>query len=355
MNNYFFFKGSILSIFNQKRLKKSCGSTFLNFIFAFFSLFSLFKPVTASLVDESYSSSRQDVFDALINTLFPITFVILFKVSGKSGRIKKMLLPILDDILYNTVTWVIPLTVSFAYDDLFGIKIFSIINACLHVFFAILALIQPKTIKDAEDNSAIGFSFSFLIMFPVLAIPLFWIIYITSNYYDPINILFLTLFGILLALSILLVVKLSLFICSMHDNVGILFIALAILLFYVPNILQILLIVLKWPINFYFVKACVFILVLSLTRNVSYFNVKEVPLDFLATSTTITQWWLHYKMRDLINENKTKDETQEKILHNIISDFQKKYMDEDANVNQETVARDMLRNILNDFLKDGNV
>ncbi|RHZ79214.1 hypothetical protein Glove_151g60 [Diversispora epigaea] len=352
MNSYFFFKGSILSILNKKRQKKSYGFTFLNFILAFFSLFT---PVTASEDDESYSSSHQDVFDALINTLFPITFVILFKVSGKSGRIKKVLLPLLDDILYNTVTWVIPLTVSFAKDDLFGLKIFSITNACLHVFLAVLGLIQHKTIKDHENNSAITFPFIFLVLFPVSAIPLFWIIYINNIYHDPINILFLALFEILLALSIFVVVRAGLFCCIGDDDVGILFTALAILLFYVPNILQTLLIVLKWPINFYFVKACVFILVLSLTRNMSYFNVKEVPLDFLATSTTVTQWVLHSGIRKYKNRNKTKDQTQETILHNIISDFQKKYMGEDVDANQETVARDMLRSIINDLLKDGNV
>ncbi|CAB5377323.1 unnamed protein product [Rhizophagus irregularis] len=63
---------------------------------------------------------------------------------------------------------------------------------------------------------------------------------------------------------------------------------LYIICFYVPNILQTLLIALRWPINFYFVKVCVFILVLSLTRNVSYFT-DSVPKDFLATSTTVTQ------------------------------------------------------------------
>ena len=62
-------------------------------------------------------------------------------------------------------------------------------------------------------------------------------------------------------------------------------------MFYAPNILQTLLITLYWPIDFYFVKACVFILVPSLTRNVSYFT-DEVPEDFLATSTTFTQYWI---------------------------------------------------------------
>ena len=46
---------------------------------------------------------------------------------------------------------------------------------------------------------------------------------------------------------------------------------------------------LKWPINFYFVKLWLFILILSLTRNVSYF-IDKVPKDFLATSTTFVQY-----------------------------------------------------------------
>src|SRR5205823_5565341 len=63
---------------------------------------------------------------------------------------------------------------------------------------------------------------------------------------------------------------------------------LTIIFFYVPNILQTLFIVISWPINFYFVKACIFILVLSLTRNMSYFFDK-LPGDFLITSTTFIQ------------------------------------------------------------------
>ena len=80
--------------------------------------------------------------------------------------------------------------------------------------------------------------------------------------------------------------------------------------FYVPNILQTLLILLMWPINFYFVKTCVFVLVLSLTRNISYFT-DEVPNDFLATSTAFVQ----YVIRDDIDKmrNKNVDETQKMI------------------------------------------
>src|SRR5437763_1871475 len=68
-----------------------------------------------------------------------------------------------------------------------------------------------------------------------------------------------------------------------------------------------------WPINFYFVKTCVFILVLSLTRNVSYFT-DEVPGDFVATSTTVTQCNIQHLL-NLIREstNKNIDETKKKL------------------------------------------
>src|SRR6185437_6058519 len=154
----------------------------------FFSLISLAR---ASIVDDSYSS-HQDLYDAILNTLFPITFVVLLKVSEKRGggdndarsdnaaqtdndaqidkdirsdnnaqsnnaaqsfSIKKKLLPLLDDILYNTVTWVIPLTVSFAYNDSLAVKIFSIVNMCLHVVCALIALIKWKQLGDVDDDS----------------------------------------------------------------------------------------------------------------------------------------------------------------------------------------------------------
>ena len=114
----------------KKRISEKLN--FLNFIIwniAFFSFIPHVLASTASFVDESYKS-QEDLYDAILNTFFPIFFVILFNVSGKTGPIKNMFLPLLDDILYNVVTWTIPLIVSFAYDDLFRIKIFSFVNAC---------------------------------------------------------------------------------------------------------------------------------------------------------------------------------------------------------------------------------
>src|SRR6266511_4732250 len=125
----------------------------MNSIFRKIVFLSLILPplTSASIVDEKYKSSNQshqDVYDAVINSLFPIAFVVLTRVSGNSGKIKKKLLPVLDDLLYNTVTWVIPLTVSFAYDDFPAIKIFSLVNMGLHVFCAAFALIIHRKIGD---------------------------------------------------------------------------------------------------------------------------------------------------------------------------------------------------------------
>src|SRR5947208_11790128 len=107
---------------------------------------------------------------------FTIFFIFLTNISGSSGKIKKVLLPLLDDLLYNTVTWVIPLTVSFAYNDFPAIKIFSLVNMGLHVICAAIALIDNKEIDDFE-NSFLLIPFIFLILFPVIVIPVFWIIY----------------------------------------------------------------------------------------------------------------------------------------------------------------------------------
>src|SRR5947208_6881873 len=142
----------------------------------FFSLTILPFASSAPIVDESYTSSNQshqDVYDAIFNAFFPIFFIFLTNISGSSGKIRKILLPVLDDLLYNTVTWVIPLTVSFAYVDFLAIKLFSILNMGLHVLCAVYALIKHKKI---------------------------WIIYITTitHIFDSISILFITLFGILL-------------------------------------------------------------------------------------------------------------------------------------------------------------
>src|SRR6185295_3008761 len=126
--------------FSKQTFTRDMKSHFRSVVF-----FALIPLATASIVDDSYTSD-QDLYDAILTTLFPITFVLLFNVSGKSGTMKKKLLPLLDDVLYNAVTWAIPLTVSFSYSDSKAVKIFSIVNMCLHITYALIALIKWKTI-----------------------------------------------------------------------------------------------------------------------------------------------------------------------------------------------------------------
>ena len=112
--------------------------------------FSIIPLATSSVVDKDYIP-YQDVYDGLLNALFPIFFVILFRIDN-STTTKKKLLPILDDILYNTITWLIPLIVTFSYDDLLGVKIFALVNMGLHLFCAIIAIIKRKTLKNLMNR-----------------------------------------------------------------------------------------------------------------------------------------------------------------------------------------------------------
>src|SRR5436853_799316 len=132
-----------LSVKNQKLNRSSSTSinrkhynNIYNTSIIFFSIIPFAK---ASVVDESYLS-YQDVYDGILNALFPIFFVILFQIDN-STTTKKKLLPILDDVLYNAVTWLIPLVVTFSYGELLGIKIFALVNMCLHVFCATMGII----------------------------------------------------------------------------------------------------------------------------------------------------------------------------------------------------------------------
>src|SRR6266536_2063849 len=93
----------------------------------------------ASLVDTNYSPQK-DFYDAFLNTLFPIFFVILLNISVKPGTIKYVLF----DLLCNIITWIIPLTVSLSYDGLLDIRIFSIGIICLHIICAVIVIIKRK-------------------------------------------------------------------------------------------------------------------------------------------------------------------------------------------------------------------
>jgi hypothetical protein len=216
----------------------------------------------------------------------------------------------------------IPLIVSFSYDELMSIKIFSVINMCLHLICAIYAIIRWKkvTINDEFDFYFSLYISFFMIFFPVIIIPIFWMMIIINTKYvfDTISIIFLTLFGTCLASSLIFAILLVMEYWMSAFILDKLWGPVAIICFYVPNVLQILLITLNWPINFYFVKACIFILVLSLTRNVTYYSDK-VPKNFLATSTTATQCMIKYILKesvisDIFKETRiSMDEMQEKM------------------------------------------
>src|SRR5207244_8775060 len=131
--------------------------------------------------------------------------------------------------------------------------------------YAAIALIIHQKIGD--DDGSLAIPVIFLVFFPVIVIPVFWIIYITTitHIFDSISILFITLFGILLISTLIFFIlwiyrkKNDGFDGNIYiDYFGITHIAS---MFYAPNILQTLLIVLYWPINFYFVKSFVFIIV----------------------------------------------------------------------------------------------
>ncbi|RIA86608.1 hypothetical protein C1645_855871 [Glomus cerebriforme] len=315
MKNYLFFKRPIYFLL-------------LNFIIWNIAFIPFVPASVAPYVDETYSS-KPDLYDALLNTFFPISFVILLNASGESGSIKNKLLPLLDDVLYNTITWVIPLIVSFSYGDLLAIKIFSIVNMCLHVICAATAIYRWEKIGTCKFNGYVRTIYMFLVAFPDIAIPTFWIVNITTRHtFDSINMMFLILF------VFLLVSLISFFIINLFYINYKLASVFVVIYFYAPNIIQTLLIILNWPINFYFVKACVFILVLSLTRNVSYFTDK-VPNEFLATSTTLTQASLSMYVRSQFSNEDQKEIIDEKI------DEMKRSMDEnDKNTDEIKISMD---------------
>ncbi|RHZ77710.1 hypothetical protein Glove_174g45 [Diversispora epigaea] len=301
------------------------SSIFSNFLFGkivlfLFLLVLLANASYASVVDESYTS-YQDVFDAILNTLFPITFIILFNVS-ETGRIKRVLLPLFDDILYNTIAWVFPLTASLSYFDIYLISYLSPV-ACFHIFQSVCAIKNNERIGDLH-NSVTGtriinkVSFS-LISSPAILISEIWIVFISyrlaAGYLDPIMIMFLTLFSMLFICSIISFIILSFRfkICSQGWPKGKrhgIYTAYSLIFFYTPNILQTLFITIYRPINFYFVKSCIFILVLYLTRSISYFN-DRIPGDFLATSNAITHYYLRTAIDGFYKEKSENQENQE--------------------------------------------
>ncbi|CAG8477777.1 5845_t:CDS:2 [Scutellospora calospora] len=157
-----------------------------------------------------------------------------FKISRVS-TFRAIALPLLDDALYNIVTWIIPLVASLVYDELFKIKIFSYVNMVVHLTFSIITIFSKFLAKkfksnyygyniitagdkgfcwtfkiinkiEFDDSNCIAVAAMNLIIFPVYVIPLFWIIVITEQPFDLISFVFLILFALLLLQSFCIVI-----------------------------------------------------------------------------------------------------------------------------------------------------
>jgi hypothetical protein len=193
MNNYYSFRGSILDQKKQKRQRFSFESIginhynikkrnyretkFLGFIIWNIVFFSLISFVSASTIASFVGKLHEDSYDddAFHNAIFPTSLifcVILLNFSRKSRLIENVVLPLLYDVLYNAITWMIPLVVSFSFDELLSIKIFSIVNMCLHINCAIITIIDRT--KSVECSHNYYTLITFFLFFPVIVIPILW-------------------------------------------------------------------------------------------------------------------------------------------------------------------------------------
>ena len=81
-------------------------------------------------ISTSEYDPSQDIFDSILNALIPVSFVLLFNISNEDAK-KTILLPIIDDILYNLIVLLLPIVPTIVYNELIPM-IFIIVNAILH-------------------------------------------------------------------------------------------------------------------------------------------------------------------------------------------------------------------------------
>ncbi|CAB4424085.1 unnamed protein product [Rhizophagus irregularis] len=180
--------------------------------------------------------------------------------------------------------------------------------------------------------------------------PAFWI-FTTHNRKNtigiPLTITFIILFGICLATFILVVIisLLSHYFQRVNEkmNVDKIVFTLCIICFYVPNILQTLLILAIWPVNYYFVKACVFILLIALTRNVSYF-IDKIPENFLATSTSVTQCSIRAFTKNDIHEIFKESQISAEEMRQKQETMQSKIDEMQSKMNEMKSSMDKIKN-----------
>ncbi|RIB09871.1 hypothetical protein C2G38_2107495 [Gigaspora rosea] len=96
---------------------------------------------------------------------------------------------------------------------MFDVKFYSIISMCAHITCFIICGIKHKTVKDIKDKdkreTLFFFVPIFLILFPVMAIPLFWVITISRSDLTSLNLIFFILFALLIINAFLAICKSS--------------------------------------------------------------------------------------------------------------------------------------------------
>ncbi|CAG8833191.1 39624_t:CDS:1 [Gigaspora margarita] len=244
-------------------------------------------------IDNTYNQSLQDTFDSILNNLMPVLFILLLSISqDENSSWKTNFLPIFDDFLYNTITWVIPLIVSIIY-NLHGELIFAICNAIPHIICVVISYCKSKrlNVSNTDKHDEIGtndpaflFGEIFISFAPILVIPIFWLFNIPHIDDPTIKQGFVIVFSLAIIYQFTLIIILYLFSNYIHNK---LISIITLLSFCTPGTLQTILIMVAYPVNSSFIKCIIFILGTFLSRISTYFA-GEFPKNLRATPTTYT-------------------------------------------------------------------
>ncbi|CAG8751742.1 40115_t:CDS:1 [Gigaspora margarita] len=242
-------------------------------------------------IDDTYKKSSQDTFGNIINNLMPVIFILLLSISqDENSSWKTNFLPIFDDFLYNTITWIIPLTVSIIH-KLHGELIFAICNAIPHIICVGISYCKNKrlNVSNTDKHDEIGtndpaflFGEIFIGFVPILVIPIFWLFNIPHIDDPTIKQAFVVVFSLIIIYQFTLVIFLCLFPNYIHNK---LISIIAVLSLCAPGTLQTILIMIAYPVNSSFRKFMFFILGTFLSRISTYFA-GEFPKNLRATPTT---------------------------------------------------------------------
>ncbi|CAG8745378.1 22831_t:CDS:1 [Dentiscutata erythropus] len=272
-------------------------------------------------VDLNYDS-HQDTLVGVFSTLMPLVFLLLFTISqDENSSWKTNFLPILDDLLYNIITWVIPLIISIIYDSR-NKRIFAICNAIPHILCIIISYCKNKKLNvnstnkhseiDADDYPFL-IGEIFIAFIPITVIPTFWLIHLSRNENANIEANVKKGFIILFSLIIFLTITLIITICLIPKKIPSRLISLAALTtLCLPGLLQTLLIMLTQPVNSLFFKVLLFLLITFLSRISTYF-VEKFPYNLRATPTTYVLYVAHQFRMTINKSERTLEEVESRV------------------------------------------